>query len=144
MAEAVRLLERLFLELTNVKNVEYASKVPDIVGCGDWASASEGDVSVFVSGHRDDTLLGEGIMRDLARRVQALRKELGFVPTDVLDAVHIAELDDESQTLLQSYLEEMAGLVRSKKVYLHGGHTSVEADWHESELDGKRIYLNIH
>jgi isoleucyl-tRNA synthetase len=144
MAEAVRLLERLFLELTNVKNVEYASKVPDIVGCGDWASASEGDVSVFVSGHRDDTLLGEGIMRDLARRVQALRKELGFVPTDVLDAVHIAELDDESQTLLQSYLEEMAGLVRSKKVYLHGDHTSVEADWHESELDGKRIYLNIH
>jgi isoleucyl-tRNA synthetase len=144
IGESVRNVEQLFLDLTNVKDVEYASKVPGHVQCSSWVSASEGDVSVFVSGQRDDTLLGEGVMRDLARRVQALRKELGFVPTDVLDAVHIAELDDESQTLLQSYLEEMAGLVRSKKVYLHGDHTLVEADWHESELDGKRIYLNIH
>jgi isoleucyl-tRNA synthetase len=144
MIEAMRNVEQLFLELTNVRNIEYALKVPDYVECGDWASASEGDVSVFLSAQRDETLLGEGIMRDLARRVQALRKELGFVPTDVLDAVHIAQLDDESQSLLESYLEEMAVLVRSKKVYLHSDHTLVEADWHESELDGRRIYLNIH
>jgi len=144
MIEAVRNVEQLFLELTNVKDVEYALKVPDYVECSIWASASEGDVSIFLSAKRDETLLGEGIMRDLARRVQALRKELGFVPTDVLDVVHIAQLDDESQSLLQAYLEEMAELVRSKKVYLHGDHTLVEADWHESELDGRRIYLNIH
>jgi len=144
MIEAVRNVEQLFLELTNVKDVEYALKVPDYVECIIWASASEGDVSIFLSAKRDETLLGEGIMRDLARRVQALRKELGFVPTDVLDVVHIAQLDDESQSLLQAYLEEMAELVRSKKVYLHGDHTLVEADWHESELDGRRIYLNIY
>jgi isoleucyl-tRNA synthetase len=83
-------------------------------------------------------------MRDLARRVQALRKELGYVPTDVLDAVHIAELDDESIGLLESYLEEMAELVRTKKVYLHCSRAEVGAEWHESELDGKRIYINIH
>jgi hypothetical protein len=27
---------------------------------------------------------------------------------------------------------------------VHGGRSEVEADWHESELDGKRIYINIH
>jgi hypothetical protein len=27
---------------------------------------------------------------------------------------------------------------------LHGSRSEVEAEWHESELDGKRIYLNIH
>ena len=54
-------------------------------------------------------------MRDLARRVQALRKEMGFVPTEVLESVHIAELDAESMGLLQPYLEEMAGLVRATK-----------------------------
>ena len=100
---------------------------------------------MLVSGQRDDTLLGEGIMWDLARRVQALRKEMGFVPTDVLESVHIAELDAESMTLLEQYLEEMAGLVRARKVYLHGSRTEEhDAEWHESELDGKKIYLNIH
>ncbi|MCJ7559629.1 isoleucine--tRNA ligase [Candidatus Bathyarchaeota archaeon] len=141
---AMRNVESLFLELTNVKAAEYAQQVPDYVAGENWVSASEGEVYVFVSGQRDETLLGEGLMRDLARRVQALRKELGYMPTDVLDAVHIAELEDENVGLLESYLEEMAGLVRAKKVYLHGSRGEVEAEWHKSELDGKRIYINIH
>ena len=102
------------------------------------------EVTVFVSGQRDEKLLGEGIMRDLARRVQALRKEMGFVPTEILESVHIAELDAESMGLLEPYLEEMAGLVRARKVYLHSSCKEVDAQWHESELDGKKIYLNIH
>jgi hypothetical protein len=66
------------------------------------------------------------------------------MPTDILDAVHIAELDDESIGLLEPYLAEMAELVRTKKVYLHRSRGEVEAEWHESELDGKKIYINIH
>jgi hypothetical protein len=46
--------------------------------------------------------------------------------------------------LLGPYLEEMAALVRTKKVYIHNSRSEVEADWHESELDGKKIRLNIH
>ena len=119
VSDTLRRLEPLFLELTNVKAAEYAQQVPEYVAGENWISASEGEVYAFVSGHRDETLLGEGIMRDLARRVQALRKELGYMPTDVLDAVHIAELDAESAGLLEAYLAEMAELVRAKKVYLH-------------------------
>jgi hypothetical protein len=66
------------------------------------------------------------------------------MPTDVLDAVHIAELEEESIELLEPYLKEMAELVRAKKVYLHGSRGEVEAEWHKSELDGKKIYINIH
>jgi isoleucyl-tRNA synthetase len=83
-------------------------------------------------------------MRDLARRVQALRKERGYVPTDVLDAVHIAELDDESVGLLEPYLQEMAELVRAKRVYLHRDRSEVEAEWCEYQVDDKRIYVTIH
>ena len=143
-ANALRNQELLFLELVNVKAVEYEKQVPDYVGGENWVSASEGDIYMFVNGQRDEKLLGAGLMRDLARRVQALRKELGYVPTDVLDAVHIAELEEESIGLLGSYLEEMAELVRAKKVYLHGSRGEVKAEWHESELDGKKIYINIH
>jgi isoleucyl-tRNA synthetase len=141
--ESLKPLEALLLEQTNVKAVEYATVVPEIGG-ESWVSSQEEDITVFVSGQRDDKLLGEGIMRDLARRVQALRKEMGFLSTDILDSAHIAELDAESMGLLEPYLEEMAGLIRTGKVYLHASRSEVDADWHESELDGKKIYLNIH
>jgi len=143
-SKALKKHEQLFLDLINVKAAGYESQVPEYCGDENWVSATEGDVQVLISGKRDDKLLGEGIMRDLARRVQALRKDLGFVPTDVLDAVHIAELDEESRGLLQSYLEDMAELVRTKRVYLHSNRSDLKAEWHESKLDGKRIYINIH
>jgi hypothetical protein len=142
--QALKSLGPLFLELTNVKSADYVVQVPEYVGGENWVSAQENDVTVFVSGQRDETLLGEGIMRDLARRVQAFRKQMGFVPTDVLDSVHIAELDAESMGLLEPCLAEMAGLVRARKVYLHTSRSEVEAEWHESELDGKKVYINIH
>ena len=142
--EALRKLEGLFLEQTNVKSVEYSLQVPEYVGGENWVSSQLDDTTVFLSGQRDDKLLGEGIMRDLARRVQALRKEMGFVPTETLDSIHIAELDAESMGLLEPYLIEMAGLVRARKVYLHVTCSEVEANWRESELDGKKIHINIH
>ena len=141
---ALKKQETLFLELTNVKSAEYISSVPDYVGGENWISASEGDLFVFVSGQRDKNLFGEGLMRDLARRVQALRKELGYVPTEVLDAVHIAELDEDSRELLEPFLEEMAELVRAQRVHLHDDRNEVKAEWHESKLEGKKIYILIH
>jgi isoleucyl-tRNA synthetase len=144
VTKALRTVESLFLEMTNIKAVEFASEVPEYATSENWVSAIEGDVTVCISGQRDDTLLGEGTMRDLARRVQALRKELGYMPTDILDAVHIADLEAESMALLKPYLEEMAGLVRTKKVYLHGSCSEVETEWHESELDGKKICITVH
>ena len=144
VANTLRNVESLFLELTNVKAAEYAQQVPEYVAGENWVSASEGEVNVFVSGHRDEKLLGEGLMRDLARRVQALRKERGYVPTDVLDAVHIAELDDESIWLLESYLQEMTELVRAKKVYLHRNRSEVDAEWCEYQIDDKKTYVAIH
>ena len=132
------------MEQTNVKAAEYSVSVPDYVGGENWVFSQQDEVTVFLSGQRDDKLLGEGIMRDLARRVQALRKEMGFVPTETLDSIHVAELDAESMGLLEPFLAEMAGLVRARKVYLHSSCSEVEAAWHESELDGKKIHLNIH
>lgn len=144
VTKALQSVESLFLEMTNIKAAEYASEVHEHMEKENWVSAVEGDVTVFISGQRDDKLLGEGIMRDVARRVQALRKELGYMPTDVLDAVHIAELEEENRALLKPYLEEMAGLVRTKKVYLHASRGEVEAEWQESDLEGKKIYVNLH
>ena len=136
-------VEELFLELANVKTVEYAGEALEYISQEEWVSASEDNVQVFLDVHRDESLLGEGLMRDLARRVQSLRKELGYVPTDVLESVYIAEMEDESMRLLRPYLKDMEELVRAKNVYLQGSREEVGAKWHEYQLDDKKVYIAI-
>jgi isoleucyl-tRNA synthetase len=145
--KALENLKEVLLELANVKEVEYAQQLPENlkaeVDAGRWVGASEKGISVYLDAYRDEGLLGEGLMRDIARRVQALRKELGYVPTDILDSVHIAGLDKENMRLLQPYLSEMAELVRAKKVQLHTSLDEVKTEWHEYPLDEKKIHIAI-
>jgi isoleucyl-tRNA synthetase len=140
--DALSDLEDLFLELANVKAVEYLTKLPkkNVEG---WTVASDGDVHVRLSTRRDEALVGEGVMRDLARRVQSLRKELGFSPTDILETVHLAELDAETVKLLTPFLKEMAELVRTKKVQVHTKRSEVQVEWHEYALDNTKMYVAI-
>ncbi len=137
--------EALFLELANVKAVEFYDFLPEKYSktLSRWAQASDGEFQVLLFVERDERLLGEGVMRDLARRVQALRKELGFTPTDILETVHLAELDAESTSLLEPYLAEMAELVRTKRVQVHGDRSEVKAEWHEYSFDDKKVQVAI-
>lgn len=82
-------------------------------------------------------------MRDLARRVQALRKELGFTPTEVLEAVYLAELDTESAKSLKPHLETMAELVRTRKMHLQEARSELKAQWRKYNLDGKKVWIAI-
>jgi isoleucyl-tRNA synthetase len=140
--KALKKLEELFLELSNIKTVEYADELPEVKS-EQWAITSEGEVQVLLDRTRDDALEGEGLMRDLARRVQALRRDLGFSPTDIVEAVHVAELDDQDMELLKPFLTEMEGLVRAKMVQVHGERAKVDAEWHESKLDKKKVYIAV-
>jgi len=141
--KTLKAVEELFLELTNVKTSEFLHEAPPHVQQEGWISAAGGSLQIFLDAHRDEKLLGEGLMRDLARRVQALRKELGYMPTDVLNAVHVAELDDESTGFLKPYLNTMAELVRAKTVQLHNSRDEINAEWHETQMDEKKVYVAI-
>jgi isoleucyl-tRNA synthetase len=144
-------LEELFLELANLKTAKYIQETTESSAMQErmhnkiqgWSRAYEDNITVYLDIERDESLIGEGLMRDLARRVQALRKELGYVPTDILDAVHVAELDEESVRLLKPYLRDMAELVRAKNVQLHEKREKVKAEWHQYQLDEKRVYIAI-
>jgi len=148
--KTLKSLEELFLELTNVKSVDFSTGSggeDSTTEEGNWKTASEGELTVMLDSKRDAGLLGEGVMRDLARRVQALRKDLGFSPTDVLEAVCLAGLDDETRSLLEPLLGVMAGLVRAKKVSLYKEKTQVngaaETKWHEFSFDDKRVHAAV-
>ncbi|UCE95442.1 MAG: isoleucine--tRNA ligase [Candidatus Bathyarchaeota archaeon] len=142
---AVKKLEDLFLELVNVKAIEYVDDMaemdPEIREKG--SLASENDLYAWIDTRRDETLQGEGLMRDVARRIQALRKELGFTPTEILDAVYLAELDTESTELLKPHLATLVELVRSRKVHLKKTRITLGASWHEFKLDKKKVYIAI-
>ncbi|RLI27329.1 hypothetical protein DRO50_04680, partial [Candidatus Bathyarchaeota archaeon] len=141
--EALKKAEDFFLELANVKKVEYRENVGEEFSSDRWSIASEDNVTVYLDTYRSENLVGEGLMRDLARRVQSLRKELGFMPTDILNAVHIAELDPKQARLIKGFLDTMAELVRTRKVHLHEKREELNVEWHEYAVDGKKVYIAI-
>ncbi len=132
----------VLLELSNVKTIDLETEVPASNTTDTWTTASENNIQVFLDTRRDDQLLGEGLMRDVARRVQALRKELGYTPTDIMKQVRITGIDPESTKLLQPYLKQMADLVRSETVSLTESKDET-AKWHECDLEDKKLLIAI-
>jgi isoleucyl-tRNA synthetase len=91
---------------------------------------------------RDSDLVVDGLVRDLARRMQSLRKERGYNPTDIIESAYIAGLGDELSDQIKSRLDDLAFLVRVKKV-----HVSEEpfdgVHWVEIEIDERKIRISV-
>ena len=104
--------------------------------------AERGGVFVAIRKERDDKLVAEGLVRDIARRLQALRKESGHVPTALLACARVGGLEDEDLAILEPKKEEIAFLVRVRKVELSGGRVTWSG-WKEADLDGRPIYLQV-
>jgi isoleucyl-tRNA synthetase len=104
--------------------------------------AEKGGVFVAIRKERDDTLVAEGLVRDVARRLQALRKESGYVPTALLAYAKVWGLEDEDLALLEPKKEEIAFLVRARSIEL-GGRKDTGKGWKEADLDGRPIYLKV-
>ncbi|MBI4257690.1 MAG: isoleucine--tRNA ligase [Thaumarchaeota archaeon] len=107
-----------------------------------YALAERNGVIVALLVERNRELIAEGAVRDLARRLQALRKERGFNPTEILDIAYAAGLDDEWFELLEPKLQELSFLVRVKEVRLEKDG-SKKLDWSEAEIDGRTIKLYV-
>ncbi|MDE1858676.1 MAG: hypothetical protein KGI26_06405, partial [Thaumarchaeota archaeon] len=104
--------------------------------------AEKGGVFVALPKERDRKLVAEGLVRDLARRLQALRKEKGFVPTAMLASAAVAGLEEEDLELIRPLAKQMAYLVRVRRVEL-AAEKSGKAGWSEAELDGRPIFLRV-
>ncbi|MDG6938216.1 MAG: Dabb family protein [Nitrososphaerota archaeon] len=103
--------------------------------------AEKGGVFVALPRERDRKLVAEGLVRDLARRLQALRKEKGFVPTAMLGSASVAGLEAEDVEFVEPLKDELAYLVRVKRVSL--STEKAGKGWSEAELDGKPVYLRV-
>src|SRR5579875_2795685 len=100
-------------------------------------------IVVALDTSRDEALIVEGDVRDLARNIQALRKEKGFNPTDVLDHASIAGLGDQLVSALKPKLGELAFLVRVKSVDLFQNLPPQSSGWKSVELDSREIRIDV-
>ena len=103
--------------------------------------AEKGGVFVAVPKERDRKLVAEGLVRDLARRLQTLRKEKGFTPTAMLASASVAGLEEEDLDLVRPLAGQMAHLVRARAVRLLSAKSG--GGWSEAELDGRPVYLKV-
>jgi isoleucyl-tRNA synthetase len=104
--------------------------------------SEKGGVFVALNTQRDEKLVAEGLARDLARRLQRLRKERGFVPTAVLGMGRVAGLDQEEIELLAPLKDDLSFMVRVREFRLLKEKTE-DAQWVEDDLDGKPIFLDV-
>ena len=92
-----------------------------------------------ISTERNDELMAKGLIKDLARRLQALRKERGYNPTDVLNTASILDLDEESLSMIKNKTEELSFLVRVKQV----NFTQTCKKYKDDDIDGQKIRISV-
>lgn len=104
-----------------------------------FAAAKKEGYIVIISTSRNKELMAKGLVKDIARRLQTLRKEKGYTPTDVLNVASILELDEESLEMMKEKAKELAFLVRVKQVNF------VESckEYKEDDIDGQKIKISV-
>ncbi len=107
-----------------------------------FIALEKGGVFAALRSRRDDGLVAEGLVRDIARRLQALRKARGFVPSDTLDVAAVSGLEKDEIESLEALKGQIAFLVRVREVVL-GGPKAEGTNWDEEDLDGRPIYLDV-
>ncbi|MEP0825693.1 MAG: isoleucine--tRNA ligase [Nitrososphaera sp.] len=107
-----------------------------------YSSSERGNLVVFISTSRDASLIIRGLMKDLARNSQQLRKEKQYNPTDTLDSLHIAGLDDEEIAKLNAMKDEMAFLVRVRNVVL-SKEPQPDIQYKVVEIDGREFRISV-
>jgi isoleucyl-tRNA synthetase len=104
-----------------------------------FAFSKRDSMVVFISTKRNQEMMARGLIKDLARRLQTLRKERGYNPTDVLNKASILELDPEALEMIKDRTEELAFLVRVKEVTFDESCKSYKDD----DIDGQKIRISV-
>ena len=107
-----------------------------------FALAEKDGIAVIIDGKRDKELIALGVMRDIARNLQQLRKERGYNTTDIIPTAHIADLSEEEISDLLPLAEELKYLVRVNKIITSESRIQ-DVDYKVIELDGRKLYISV-
>lgn len=115
----------------------YDGKTPYIM-----VESVQENIIVFIDTTRSSELISMGLMKDIARNIQQLRKEKGFVPTEILSYAHISNLDPDDSLSLENHKDELAYYVRVKNVIITPDKLE-GIEYKEIEIDGKKILISV-
>ena len=85
-------------EIISLDNEDF---IIDFDASENFAVSKRDSYTVFISTSRNKEMMARGLVKDIARRLQTLRKERGYTPTDVLDVASILDLDEESLEMMK-------------------------------------------
>jgi len=105
----------------------------------DFAFSRRNNLIGIISTVRNEELMAKGLVKDLARRLQALRKERGYNPTDILNTASILDLDEESLDMIKNKTEDLSFLVRVKQV----NFTQTCKKYKDDDIDGQKIRISV-
>ena len=105
----------------------------------DYQFSNRGNLLVILSVKRNQEMMAKGLVKDLARRLQTLRKERGYNPTDILNKASILDLDEESLQLVKTRVDEISFLVRVKEVNFEESCKEYKND----DIDGQSIRISV-
>ena len=107
-----------------------------------YSSSESDDLVVFISTRRERDLITKGLLRDLARQLQQLRKERQYNPTDTVNAAYIAGLDAEEILTLSEMKDELTYLVRVKSVEISKAPV-INVSYKAVEIDGREFKISV-
>jgi isoleucyl-tRNA synthetase len=115
----------------------YVGKAPYIM-----MESEQEKVAVFIDTTRSNELISMGFMKDIARNIQQLRKEKGFVPTEILSTAYVSGLESDDLLSLENLKSELAYYVRVKQVIMSPNKLDNVA-YKDIEIDGRKILISV-
>ncbi|HYY50301.1 MAG TPA: DUF5915 domain-containing protein, partial [Nitrososphaeraceae archaeon] len=107
-----------------------------------YSSSERDNPILFISRTREKDLITKGLIRDLARQLQQLRKERQYNPTDTIDAAYVAGLEAEEISSLSFMKDELTYLVRVKAVQL-SKEPLINVAYKAVEIDGREFKISV-
>lgn len=120
-------------------NLDEEDFIIDFEASEGFASSKRDTFVVFISTTRNKEMMSKGLVKDVARRLQTLRKERGYNPTEVLKKACILGLEGEPLEMIKTKAEELAFLVRVKEV----NFTDSCREYKDDDIDGQKIRISV-
>jgi isoleucyl-tRNA synthetase len=108
-----------------------------------YASTEKEDILLLINVSRNNELIMKGLVRDLSRNIQQLRKELGFNPTEILSCAYVSNISEDEIKHLVRFRDEIKSLVRVNDV-IFSGIPDNRFDFKSIDIDGKEIKIYIN
>ncbi|HEX5186017.1 MAG TPA: class I tRNA ligase family protein, partial [Nitrososphaeraceae archaeon] len=98
---------------------------------------------IFLPTTRDQNLIIQGLVRDLARNLQQLRKEKSYNPTEILSTAYISNLKNNEISYLFKHISDLTYLVRVKTIVL-SEEEKEGVQYKNVDIDGRKLSISIN